>query len=56
MCIFSLFLAYVNIIFFVFAIASRSFDWLSNLQKHVDVKSIIQQQVMSERELEEGDV
>ena len=42
--------------FSVFAVASRSFDWLSNLQRHVDVERIIRQQVMSEREPEEGDV
>ena len=33
----------------VFSIASRHFDWLDNLRKHIEVDDVIRKQILSER-------
>ena len=39
-----------------FAIGCRHFDWLDNLREHIGVDQIIRQQVMRERDTDEGDL
>ena len=43
-------------LFGAFALGCRHFDWLDNLREHIGVDQIIRQQVMSERDTDEGDL
>ena len=45
-----------NIVFRAFAVRCHHFDWLDNLREHIRVDQIIQRQVMSERDANEGNL